>query len=244
MRFCIRREIDFENSVKQLRQVQGVPIELALPHLLDDFLRDRHRLENVERQLKEFNIPVWSVHAPQGDLCDEAFKSWAGRAIQFAEEVGSEILVFHPEEHLGNSRQEKQSAALTNIKYLQDRTQVTIALETIWDYDPVLTPDEIMGHRLPMVLDTSYLPKPEITWIIESYRTHLVNVHLSAVTPGGERCEAGRQFRPIDSDSFCLDLLDRLHELGWDGVVTLEYMPWLSAKSVDDRILLERIYQY
>jgi hypothetical protein len=70
-----------------------------------------------------------------------------------------------------------------------------------------------------------------------------VNVHLSAVTPGGERT-IGRQFRPIDNDPFCLDLLDRLHELGWEGVVTLEYVPWLSAKAIEDRKLLEQIYTH
>jgi len=39
-----------------------------------------------------------------------------------------------------------------------------------------------------------------------------------------------------------MDLLDRLQELGWQGLVTLEYMPWLHAKVLEDRKLLERIY--
>lgn len=243
MRFCIRRGIDFANSRKQLEQVRGIPIELALPSSLDLFLRDQHRLSDVERQLREFEIPVRSVHAPHGELGESSFKNWAGRIIQFAEALGAEILVFHPEERSEGTRREEQSSALQNIKYLQDRTAVTIAVETLWDKDRVLTPDEIMENRLPMVLDTSYIPKTEVTWIIESYRTHLVNVHLSAVTPGGERT-IGRQFRPIDNDPFCLDLLDRLHELGWEGVVTLEYVPWLSAKAIEDRKLLEQIYTH
>ena len=241
MRFCIRRGIDFANSRKQLEQVRGIPIELALPSSLDVLLRDQHRLADVERQVGEFNIPVRSVHAPHGDLGDSLFRNWAGRIIQFAEALGSEMLVFHPEERPEGSRKDEQSAALENIKYLQERTGVMVAVETLWDKERVLTPDEIMEHRLPMVLDTSYIPKSEITWIIESYRTHLVNLHLSAVTPGGERT-AGRQFRPIDNDPFCMDLLDRLHELGWDGVVTLEYVPWLSGKAIEDRKLLEQIY--
>ncbi len=241
MRFCIRRGIDFANSRKQLEQVRGIPIELALPPSLDTVLRDQHRLADVEQQIREFDIPVRSVHAPHGDMGDGAFRSWAGRTIQFAEALGSEILVFHPEERPEGTRKDEQSSVLMNIKYLQDRTQVRIAVETLWDKERVLTPDEIMEHRLPMVLDTSYIPKTEVTWIIESYRTHLVNVHLSAVTPGGGRT-AGRQFRPIDNDPFCMDLLDRLQELGWDGVVTLEYLPWFAGKAVEDRKLLERIY--
>jgi sugar phosphate isomerase/epimerase len=241
MRFCIRRGIDFENSRRQLEQVRGVPIELALPSSLEIFLSDQHRLDDVERQIHEFDIPVRSVHAPHGQLGHGTFRKWAGRIIQFAEALDSEMLVFHPEERPEGARQDEQSSALLNIKYLQDRTAVMIAVETLWDKERVLTPDEIMEHRLPMVLDTSYIPKTEITWIIESYRTHLVNVHLSAVTPGGGRT-AGRQFRPIDNDPFCLDILDRLHELGWEGVVTLEYLPWFSGKAIKDRKLLERIY--
>jgi sugar phosphate isomerase/epimerase len=241
MQFCIRRGIDFENSRKQLEPVRGIPIELALPSSLDIFLRDQHRLADVERQIREFAIPVHSVHAPHGELGHNSFRNWAGKIIQFAEALGSPMLVFHPEERPEGTRKDEQSSALLNIKYLQDRTGVMIAVETMWDTDRVLTPDEIMEHRLPMVLDTSYIPKTEVTWITESYRTHLVNVHLSAVTPGGGRT-AGRQFRPIDNDPFCMDLLDRLHELGWGGVVTLEYLPWLSRKAIDDRKLLERIY--
>jgi len=43
----------------------------------------------------------------------------------------------------------------------------------------VLMPDEIMQNQIAMVLDTSRLPKSEITWVIESYHTHIVNLHLS-----------------------------------------------------------------
>jgi sugar phosphate isomerase/epimerase len=241
MRFCIRRGIDFANSRKQLEQVRGIPIELALPPSLDTLLRDQHRLADVAGQIREFDIPVRSVHAPHGELGHGSFRNWAGKIIQFAEDLGADMLVFHPEERPEGTRKDEQSSALLNIKYLQDRTGVMIAVETLWDKERVLTPDEIMEHRLPMVLDTSYIPKTEVTWIIESYRTHLVNIHLSAVTPGGGRT-TGRQFRPIDNDPFCMDLLDRLHELGWDGVVTLEYLPWLSAKAIEDRKLLEQIY--
>jgi len=244
MRFCIRREISFDNSEERLRKVKDVPIELALPPKLDDFMRNRHLLMDVKRQLKEFRIPVRSVHAPHGHLADETFKSWAQVVIGFAESVGSEIVVFHPEKQPEETRKDLRTTALLNVKQVQDRTRVTVALETFWDEGRVLTPDEIMEHHLPMVLDTSLVPKPEIIWIIESYRTHLVNVHLSAVTQSGGRNAPPQQFRPVDSDPFCLDVLDRLYELKWNGEVTLEYMPWLASKSVEDRKLLERIYQY
>jgi len=224
--------------------VEGVPIEIALPPKLEDYLEHRHRLQDVKRLLKQFKIPVRSVHAPHGHLADESFKQWAPGVVGFAEAIGADIVVFHPETRSHDTRQDEQTTAILNIKYVQDRTQALVALETFWEKDRVLTPDEIMENRLPMVLDTSLIPKPEITWIMESYRTHVVNVHLSAVKPGNNEHRASRQFMPVDSDPFCLDLLDRFQELGWDGVVTLEYLPWLSCKSLEDRHLLERIYRH
>jgi sugar phosphate isomerase/epimerase len=244
MRFCIRREIDLNNSEERLRRVERVPVEIALPPQLDDFLRNRHLLSDVKLHVDKFGIPVRSLHAPHGDLADPAFGDWADEVVGLAEALGAETAVFHPETRPGERRSDGQAQALGNIRSLQERTKVTIAVETFWEDDRVLTPDEIMDNRLPMVLDTSRIPKPEITWIMESYHTHVKNVHLSAVTPGGEHPAAMRRFRPIDNDPFCLDILDRLHELGWNGVVTLEYMPWLSSKSMEDRHLLESIYHY
>jgi len=243
MRFCIRREIDLANIQERLYRLKGVPIELGLPPELNVFLQERYLLVEVARTVKELGIPVRSVHAPHGHLADETFKNWAMGVIGFAEAVGAEIAVFHPEIKSKKSGQSDQASALLNMKYVQDRTKVVIAIETSWDNDRLLTPDEIMEHHLPMVLDASLIPRPEITWIIESYSTHLVNLHLSGIKPG-DRHKAQRQHRPVDSDSFCLDLLDRLSELGWTGVVTLKYMPWLQNKSLEDRHLLERIYHH
>ncbi len=242
MRFCIRREIEFANSRERLQKVKGIPIEIALPPQLEDYLQESHLLVQVSKQIKEYEIPVRSVHAPHGRLADKGFRNWAHGVIGFAESIRAEMVVFHPEEEAEHTSKDLHAEVILNIKHVQERTKVLVAIETFWDEKCVLMPDEIMEHRLPMVLDTSRIPKTEITWIIESYRTHLVNVHLSAVMPGGQRSDAGRQFRPVEADSFCMDLLDRLFELEWNGVVTLEYMPWLTAKSMEDRNLLERIY--
>ncbi len=69
-----------------------------------------------------------------------------------------------------------------------------------------------------------------------------MNIHLSAVIRDRALKGIARQHQPIDRDGFCMDLLDRLQELGWYNVVTLEYMPWLHEKVLEDRKLLERIY--
>jgi sugar phosphate isomerase/epimerase len=243
MRFCIRREIDFSNSEERLKRVQGVPIEISLKPPLKELLENRHWLMDVTRQIKQFNNSVQSVHAPHVFFSDEFFRNGARLIIAFAEAIGSDVVVLHPERGSKETRKDEQREVLKNLKLLQEHTRVKIAIETFWDDERVLTPDEIMVNHLHMVLDTSHIPKPEITWIIESYRTHLVNVHLSAVTQGGEQHLAGRKFRPVENDPFCLDVLDRLYDLGWNGVVTLEYLPWLSDKSVEDRKLLESIYR-
>lgn len=242
MRFCIRQPLTFENSDDKLRKIAGVPVELSFPQDLAEFLRGKDRLDEIARQTKEHQVPVYSVHAPDGHLADEDFIDWAGRAAQFAEAVGAGIVVLHPERVAPGEAAAKLPGALENIQHLQDRTRVTIAVETFWGAPRVMPPDAIMQHQLPMVLDTSYLPKPEITWVIESYHTHIVNLHLSSVIRDKELKGIARQHQPIDRDGFCMDLLDRLQELEWAGIVTLEYMPWLHAKVLEDRKLLEQIY--
>ena len=241
MRFCIRQSIDFTNSSGKLGRVQGVPIELAFPQELEEFLAGRDRLADVERQVKEHGVPVYSVHAPDGHTADVNFIDWAGRVVQFAEAVAAGVVVLHPEPVPDGASADPQ-AVIDNMRHLQDRTQVTIAMETFWGRPRVLTPDQIMQHQIPMVLDTSRLPKPEITWVVETYHASMVNLHLSAVIRDKGLKGIARQHQPIDRDSFCLDLLDRLQELGWNGLVTLEYMPWLHTKVLEDRRLLERIY--
>jgi sugar phosphate isomerase/epimerase len=244
MRFCIRCEIDLSNSEERLRKVCGVPVEISVGLLMRQLLENRHWLMDIRRQVQELGISVLSVHVPLVSFTDELFRKGARLIIAFAEAVGAEVVVFQPGGKLHGNRTDEQAAMLQNIKVLQDRTKVTIALETFWEGDSVLTPDEIMENCLPMVLDTSIIPKTEITWIVESYRTHIVNVHLSAVIPGGGEHKAGRQYRPVENDAFCLDVLDRLYDLEWHGIVTLEYMPWLADKSIEDRKLLEHIYSY
>jgi hypothetical protein len=241
MRFCIQQSIDFANSDGKLGKVQGVPIELAFPQELDEFLSGRDRLADVERQVREYAVPVYAVHAPDGHTADANFNEWAGTVVRFAEAVAASVVVLHPEPVPDGAAIEPQ-AVIDNIRHLQDRTQVTLAMETFWGRPRVLTPDQIMQHQLPMVLDTSCLPKPEITWVIETYHTHMVNLHLSAVIRDKGLKGIARQHQPIDRDGFCMDLLDRLQELEWNGIVTLEYMPWLHTKVLEDRKLLEQIY--
>ncbi len=242
MYFCIRRQIDYSNSDERLSKLRGVPIELAFPQDLAEFLKEKDRLPDIERQVKDYQVPIYSVHAPDGHLADGNFIDWAGKVVQFAEAVEAGIVVFHPETAGADGGDLDHLSVVENIRHLQDRTRVTISVATLWNSKRVLSPDQIMRASLPMVLDTSHLPKPEITWVIESYHTHIVNLHLSAVTRDRELKGIAKKYQPVERDNFCLDLLDRLQELEWSGVVTLDYMPWLHAKVLEDRLLLDRIY--
>jgi hypothetical protein len=239
MYFCIRREIDQLNSDDRLSKLRGVPIELAFPQDLAEFLKDKDHLVEVERQVKDYEVPVYSVHAPDGHLADGNFIDWAGKAVQFAEAVGSGIMVLHPEAAVPDAGDLDHLSVIENIRHLQERTRVVIA-GTFWDEKQVLTPDKIMNQACPW-----YWTPPSrvrIIWVIETYNTHIVNLHLSAVTRDRESEGIAKQNQPVERDNFCLDLLDRLQELEWNGVVTLEYMPWLQAKVLEDRKLLDRIY--
>lgn len=242
MRFCIRQPITFSTSSDRLRKVSGVPIELAFPQDLEEFLAGKDQLQDVVRQVSDHKVPVLSVHAPDGHLADDLFGEWAGLVVQTAEALRAPIVVLHPEPAQKGFAEPAHRAVIDNIHHLQDRTKVTIAMETFWDIPRILMPDEIMESQLPMVLDTSRMPKSEILWVIESYHTHIVNLHLSSVIRDRGLKGIARQHQPIDRDGFCMDLLDRLQELEWQGLVTLEYMPWLHAKVLEDRKLLERIY--
>ena len=242
MRFCIRQPITYATSDDRLRKATGVPIELAFPQDLNEFMAGKDRLQDLAQQVQRHQVPVHSVHAPDGHLADRTFGDWAGKVVHFAEAVGAPIVVLHPEPAPGGIDAPAHQAVIDNIQHLQDRTRVTIAMETFWDMPRILMPDEIMQQQIPMVLDTSRMPKSEITWVIESYHTHIVNLHLSSVIRDRGLKGIARQHQPVDRDGFCMDLLDRLQELGWGGLVTLEYMPWLHTKVLEDRKLLERIY--
>ncbi|MDA8098611.1 MAG: hypothetical protein M0042_03165, partial [Nitrospiraceae bacterium] len=209
MRFCIRQRIDFQNSNARLAKLNGVAVELAFPHDLEEFLQGTGSIGHVESQVKSHGVSVYSVHAPDGHLSDETFIDWAGKVVQFAEAVGASVMVLHPEK-ISETRNGNRDAVIGNIQHLQDRTKVTIGVETFWGAPRVLSPDAIMQSQLPMVLDTSYLPKPEILWVIESYHTHIVNLHLSAVTRDRKLKGFAYKHQPVDRDGFCMDILDRL----------------------------------
>ena len=97
MCFAIRREVGFQTYQQDLKGLAGIPIELALPHKLEEYRTGRGNLGELTAFVKGAGIICPSVHAPQGRLTDDDFMTWARDIVLFAEVVGARSLVFHPE---------------------------------------------------------------------------------------------------------------------------------------------------
>lgn len=68
---------------------------------------------------------------------------------------------------------------LRNVKRLQRKTSTTVAVETFGNAKRIITPEETIEFKLPMVLDTSHLFASGIFQAIEAYHSGTVGVHLS-----------------------------------------------------------------
>lgn len=237
MKFSIRREINFFNFEKDLSGLDGVPIELALPYILDDFLAGMDRIDDLATFVKNNSIIVNSVHAPQGRLTDERFMFWALPTVQFAEYIGACLVVFHPENATKLSKPNLQTIALQNVKVLQSRTPVTVAIETFGKAKNLITPEETIEKGLPMVLDTSHLFVERIFEVINSYAHGIAGVHLSEARGEGKET---LQHLPVRTYGFAV--LEKLKEKSWDGSITLEYLPEFHDQLIPDRDALQGLF--
>ncbi len=239
MKFSIRRDVGLSNIQQDLSGLEGIPIELALPYKLEDFLAGMDRLDDLAAFVLSHNIIVNSVHAPQGRLSDEAFMSWALPTVQFAERVGAHVVVFHPESTAKTNRINLQVIALANLKRLKREASVTVAIETFGNAKRVLTPEEVIERGLPLILDTSHLFVPRIFETIQAYHSGIVGVHLSEMRYDDE---AGHDLPHLPVESYGIEILQALRARGWDGNVTLEYLPQYHDHLIPDREVLEELF--
>ena len=233
MRFAIRREILLPGYEERLADLSGIPIELALPYQLEEFLPVQSLLPAVDAFARAQNVIVQSVHAPQGRLTDEHFMDWALATAKFAELLGADVVVFHPENCKKACRADQQILALQNIKRLHKSTTRYVAVETFGGPKRILTPEEIGRYRIPMVLDASHLFPERTMEIIEKYSSHISVVHLSEPRDG-------RQHMPVEGFGF--QVLDALQAKGWNGSVTLEYLPDFHNRLIPDMVMLQERY--
>jgi len=238
MHFSIRREAGFLTYAQDLKGLVALPIELALPYRLDEYLEGASALPELAAFVRQEEIRCPSVHAPQGRLTHEGFLSWAHDVVRFAGMIGASTVVFHPENVRKDERQNLQVVALGNLKALQRGTRVRVAVETFGSSKRVLLPEEIGEKQLWMVLDTSHLFPERIFPLIERYHGTIAAVHLSEM-----RADAIGQVRPhMPVRDYGFEVLRALKEKGWQGTVTLEYLPDYHDQLASDREVLEALF--
>ncbi|MDD3847369.1 MAG: TIM barrel protein [Syntrophorhabdaceae bacterium] len=239
MKFSIRRDVSLTSYAHDLSGLDGVPIELALPYKLEDFLAEMDHLDDLASVVLSHNIIVNSVHAPQGRLSDESFMSWALPTVQFAERVGAGIVVFHPESTAKTNRINLQIIALANLKRLKREASVTVAIETFGNAKRIITPEETIEFKLPMILDTSHIFVSRIFQVIETYHSGIVGLHLSEMRYDDA---AGHDLPHLPVESYGIEVLEALRAKNWDGNVTLEYLPQFHDRLIPDRAVLEELF--
>lgn len=239
MNFAIRREVDLSTYRHNLKGLEGIPIELALPYRLDEFLKGTSQLQVLAAFVRDTGIISPSVHAPQGRIADDNFLFWARDVVLFAEVVGARSLVFHPESVRKDQRENLQMLAVRRVRELQRETAVRICVETFGSPKRVLLPEEVGERGLWMVLDTSHVFQDRARDLIERYHETIAAVHLSELREDATTGEV-RPHMPVQS--FGIDVLRLLQEKGWSGTVTLEYLPEYHNRLLPDRQALEGLF--
>ncbi len=240
MKFSIRRPVHFDDFSKWLSGLENIPIELALPHDMQEFWSIVGRLNELKEYVRGNNIVVNSVHAPHGRLSANAFLSWALPVIRFSFRVNAHFLVFHPENHIAKARKpDFQANALSYIKTLQGKTPVTVAIETFTSSSRLFTPEELMQYKLPMVLDTSSVTEQYAIELIRQYSDNIVDIRLSEgrTDPG-----SGKALQSVPSEGSGISLLEVAKDMHWKGSVTLEYLPENYDRLMPDRERLKNIF--
>lgn len=224
MKFCVRRSVHFDDFERWFSGFKGIPLEVVLPHDMQEFWSVVGRFGELAAYVRDNGYLVNSIHAPHGRLSGNAFMAWAPQVTRFAERTGAGLVVYHPEGNIAKARKSRfQAAALGNIKVLQGRTPVTVAIETFGNKSRIFTPSEIIEHCLPMVLDTGHVDEEYAFELIEQYSGNIVAVHLSenSIDPTFGTKVMGR----LPVESYGIEVLKALQARGWNGTVTLEYLP-------------------
>jgi hypothetical protein len=238
MHFSIRREAGFTTYEQDLKGLTGIPIELALPYKLEEYLKGSGNLGALAAFVRQAGISCPSVHAPQGRLTDDGFMSWALETVRFAEAVGALSLVFHPENVPVLERPNLQRQAVRHLRQLQRETKLRICVETFGNRKRVLTPEEVEEREMWMVLDTSHVHLNRILALVKRYHRGIAGVHLSEL----RKDEKGEERPHLPVETYGIDVLDELKLRGWEGTVTLEYLFEYHGQLLPDRDTLEALY--
>lgn len=163
---------------------------------------------------------------------DNDFLEWGQQTIKIAEALGAKTITVHPNRISKKNKAILQEIASINLRQLQHKTPVSIAIETFTGHERIFTPDEIIQAKLPMTLDTSHIHDDDmIMRIIQEYWQHIPVVHLSARN-------SENQHLPIDT--FCIKIVRELVAIGWAGTIVLEYLPWHHYRLSQDIKIVEQ----
>ncbi len=217
-----------------------IPIELALPHDMQEFWSIIGRLDELKGYVRDKKIVVNSVHAPHGRLSANAFLSWALPVMRFSFRINAQFSVFHPENHVAKTRKpDFQATAISYIKTVQTKTPVPVAIETFTSDSRLFTPKELVHYDLPMVLDTSHMTEQYALELIKQYSGSIVDVRLSE-----DRLDLkfDKASQPVPAEGFGISILEALKDRNWNGSVTLEYLPDNDDRLMSDRERLESMF--
>ena len=234
----IRHDVDLRDIKGSLPEsLAGIPMELALPYRLVDFIETLDRLGELEEYIARVGINMICVHAAQGSLITDDFMAWARPTQDFAAHLSARYVVYHPNRTAKTRRLDMQIIARQHLKELERAVPgVPVYLESFSGSDRIYTPEEIVAGPWPLVLDLSHVDPGRAFALIEASPGNIGALHVSEVAwfdkyrkqqshmPAGPTCE--KAFR-------------LLKKKRWDGVMTLEYLPDFHDQMHIDRARIE-----
>jgi sugar phosphate isomerase/epimerase len=221
MDVSLRRGIEFDVIEERVAASGDASIELALPYQPDEYLAGRHRLGEISRAVKDAGVKCTSVHAPHIRITHPDFRGLAEEIVRFALDLGTGVVVFHPERVRKADKAELQPVATETIKALQDATGAVLSIETFSHNRRIFTPEETIACGLQITLDTSHLPQRRSMQLVREHAEKIVNVHLSEARFNELE---GHDMTHMPIGDFGFSVIRRLLEQGWDRVITLEYL--------------------
>ncbi len=202
------------------------PLELVFPAREDEYRPLLAQMDDIAECALGYSPGILSIHASPLPMEDDDFPSSALAFARLAERVGAGSVTLHPSKcRRGEDLETLQTTALENLRAAQDRTPVTLAVETLGHRRCLLAEDEIAAFDLPMVLDTTHVGWDASARIVDSYMHGIRTIHLSERTSDAHH-------QPIGQASF--DFVAMLSEGGWTGNLILEYWPWRWRRYEED----------
>jgi len=179
---------------------------LALPYRYVYWKKAVLKFEEMLEILKRKDIVYSTVHATMAKINDNNFLEWGQQTIKIAEDLGAKTITVHPNRVSKKNKAILQETECINLRHLQHKTPVGIAIETFTGHERIFTPDEIIQAKLPMTLDTSHIHNDDmIMCIIQKYWQYIPVVHLSA---------RNNEEQHLPIDTFCIKTVRELVNLG------------------------------